>query len=512
MGAKHLNVMDVDSQLDCLRYCCETERCDVFIFEEKKPGSCYLFECGPLHDFKCKFTRHANYTSAVRTSYPIQNIQAEEEIRISQQEHELKSLRKNNDITSDYGFTEASIKSIVTQIPKIILTTPPPIKSACSRNQYECRSSGDCIAIYNVCDGIPQCADGSDEAADLICPTEKPVVMPSMIQAPQPPADIIRYQQIIDQHKPPPFVPFYPAGSEINSKTWEIPGNMAHKMSQPQNMLYPGQPVEIQTQMRKNYGSPGYQWDYQPLYEQNKESYIPVNSFQEQNINPYEQQSHIFNHKGSSVLGNSEADRGLYMDSKHLYNSRFPPPNKGTWQENQMLLSPSASPAANFENKQIDNAENIAKTTTISVCETSEEHKSELTQNTEFDKKKEVDTHLAHTKHVSKQVTGKPNLSANNDYVTKHSHSKDSKDQKSVIVIEEHARTHERTDIISERVQIIENDPKGAMVSLTLGLIATVIAVFLISCGFRVVRRRRGRCGHGPYAHDADYLVNGMYL
>lgn len=35
MGAKYLNVVDVDSRLDCLKYCCETERCDVFIFDEK---------------------------------------------------------------------------------------------------------------------------------------------------------------------------------------------------------------------------------------------------------------------------------------------------------------------------------------------------------------------------------------------------------------------------------------------------------------------------------------------
>lgn len=35
MGAKYLSVSDVDSRLDCLKYCCETERCDVFIFEEK---------------------------------------------------------------------------------------------------------------------------------------------------------------------------------------------------------------------------------------------------------------------------------------------------------------------------------------------------------------------------------------------------------------------------------------------------------------------------------------------
>ena len=41
---------------------------------------------------------------------------------------------------------------------------------SCSRYQFECRTSGECIAIYNACDGIPQCADGSDEAAELGCP------------------------------------------------------------------------------------------------------------------------------------------------------------------------------------------------------------------------------------------------------------------------------------------------------------------------------------------------------
>lgn len=35
MGAKYLNVLDVDTRLDCLKYCCETEHCDVFIFEER---------------------------------------------------------------------------------------------------------------------------------------------------------------------------------------------------------------------------------------------------------------------------------------------------------------------------------------------------------------------------------------------------------------------------------------------------------------------------------------------
>ncbi|XP_029671776.1 uncharacterized protein LOC115240640 isoform X2 [Formica exsecta] len=509
MGAKYLSVSDVDSRLDCLKYCCETERCDVFIFEEKKPGSCYLFQCGPLHDFKCKFTRHANYTSAVRTSYPIQNIQVEEEVRISQQEHELKSLRKGSEITLGYGFTETPSKSIVTQIPKVILTTPASVKPACSRNQYECRSSGDCIAIYNVCDGIPQCTDGSDEAADLVCPTEKPTVPPN-IQVPHPPADILQYPQMVERK---PLPPFYPAAPEINPKTWEI-SNLAHQMSQPQNILYPGQPVEL-PQMRKNFGSSVYQWDYQPPYEQNKDLYIPVNTFHEQNINPYEQQPHIFNHKGSSVIGNNEANRELYVDSKRPYTSHFPSSNKIAWQNNPVQLLPSIAP--NSQHNQAGNVEDSAKITTTPVCDTSEEHRNELMQNKEFVKKKEkANTHLIHSgfdTKASKQVTEKSTLLASD--IIKHNHAKESKDHKNVIVIEDHhVRAHEKTDIIAEHLQIIEDDvlrPKGAVVSLSLGLIATAITAALIVCRLRVVKRR-GRCGHGPYAHDADYLVNGMYL
>lgn len=152
-------------------------------------------------------------------------------------------------------------------------------KTACTRNQYECRSSGDCIAIYNVCDGIPQCADGSDEAADLVCPTEKPTA-PPIIQVPRPPADFLRYQQTIDQRKHLP--PFYP-GPEISVKTWDV-SNPGHQVSQPQNIPYPGQPVEM-PQMRKNYGYP--QWDYPLLYEP-KDPYVPANTIREQPINPYE--------------------------------------------------------------------------------------------------------------------------------------------------------------------------------------------------------------------------------
>lgn len=53
----------------------------------------------------------------------------------------------------------------------LTLSFPLPSARKCSRWQFECHSSGECIAIYNACDGIPQCQDGSDEDPKLFCPT-----------------------------------------------------------------------------------------------------------------------------------------------------------------------------------------------------------------------------------------------------------------------------------------------------------------------------------------------------
>lgn len=101
-----------------------------------------------------------------------------------------------------------------------------------------------------------------------------------MIQTPRLPANVLSYQQMLDERKPS-----YPAAPEINSKTWQLP-NIARQISQPQN-LYPGQQAEI-PQIHNNFRSSGYQWNYQPIYEQNKDPYSPANSFHEQNLNPYE--------------------------------------------------------------------------------------------------------------------------------------------------------------------------------------------------------------------------------
>ncbi|KAE8748055.1 hypothetical protein FOCC_FOCC005250, partial [Frankliniella occidentalis] len=85
MGAVNLAVKDVLTRDECLRLCCETDKCDVFVFEEKQsPGTCYMFHCGPAEDSRCKFTRHESYSTGILDT---------RRHLLSQQEQDLSSLR-----------------------------------------------------------------------------------------------------------------------------------------------------------------------------------------------------------------------------------------------------------------------------------------------------------------------------------------------------------------------------------------------------------------------------------
>lgn len=88
-------------------------------------------------------------------------------------------------------------------------------------------------------------------------------------------------------------------------------------------------------------------------------------------------------------------------------------------------------------------------------------------------------------------------------------------DHKSIIILENRVKEREKGVVVAEHLQqtnVNENlRPKGAVISLALGLITTAITAALIAYRLRIVKRR-GHRGHGPYAHDPDYLVNGMYL
>ena len=78
---------------------------------------------------------------------------------------------------------------------------------------------------------------------------------------------------------------------------------------------------------------------------------------------------------------------------------------------------------------------------------------------------------------------------------------------------------HEQLKLIKTNLDIEFADhdgqadrPGGAVLSLTLGIIVTAALAVLVGCRMRAVGRRVRRTGKSPYAHDADFLVNGMYL
>ncbi|XP_067622881.1 uncharacterized protein [Eurosta solidaginis] len=206
LGGKYLQGLELDTAEECQRLCCETESCDVYVFEDKTDGYCYLFECGPPENFHCKFTRHANYTSAVltvsrhlteiTTSKPIV-AHATSNNNISQQEFELTSLKVKPEVrdkmvsaTGTGGIEGATsgasaaadtaigavtnAKATAASATMLSAEQLQPLSGAfpqkvypahCGRFQFTCHS-GECIAVYNACDGIPQCEDGSDEGPE----------------------------------------------------------------------------------------------------------------------------------------------------------------------------------------------------------------------------------------------------------------------------------------------------------------------------------------------------------
>ncbi|XP_057334682.1 uncharacterized protein LOC130673610 [Microplitis mediator] len=515
LGAKYIMEAEMDNRQDCLKLCCKTNECDVFVFEEKKQGSCYLFHCGPPHDFKCKFTSHVNYSSAVLTNLNIRShTHSEDQMRHSQQEHELKSLRKMVERPLEYSYTPSSnvLVQAATEIPMVIKSIPttlPPIKIGCSRNQYECRSSHDCIAIYNVCDGIPQCSDASDEASDLGCPTEKPTSPPVVAGPPRPPPppppeppgpahDLAKYPL---HHKYPPLY-----GNPELSKTW--------------HQMYPQQSVQYPVPQVPNYG-PGYMnaWDYRQMYDQqfNKDGFPlnPITGNKDNALMPhYPERQHIFNHKRPGMPDNP--DETPYLDPER-YDPYYPRPVHETWQQPgpvpdlhklQVTIAP-AVPAVP-EKETSAGGKNSGQSKNDKVLAEGISTKESVSIKKELETQKNV--HIKEIKNSVDKNDNNVDMNVKKDSVAEnknaHLNKTNQKLEKHEVRVHhyaEHLQQNHNRDVGNEILK-----PRGAVISLALGLTVTAVLVAVLTCRLRVLRKRGKR--HGPFAHDADYLVNGMYL
>lgn len=92
---------------------------------KQSQGTCFLFQCGPPENFRCKFIRHANYTSAVLTpsrqvispptlqpqSLPHYKIPTKKPvvIELSQHELELDSLKKGKYLIKESPATTTTL-------------------------------------------------------------------------------------------------------------------------------------------------------------------------------------------------------------------------------------------------------------------------------------------------------------------------------------------------------------------------------------------------------------------
>lgn len=180
-----------------------------------------------------------------------------------------------NAASRKYTHTEMSVVEQETvKVEK--LTTPNLIKTSCSRNQYECQASGDCIAIYNVCDGIPQCSDGSDEAIELSCPTEK-LTLPSLQEVPQnvivPVPEVFKHPVDIQRKIHPLTYENTLERPEDTQKSWQQLDHQAH-ISQ-QNGIHPSQEMTMTTPQLQNYGFSrnSIGWNNREPYDKSKEIY-----------------------------------------------------------------------------------------------------------------------------------------------------------------------------------------------------------------------------------------------
>ncbi|XP_069962463.1 uncharacterized protein [Bactrocera oleae] len=655
LGGKYLQGLELDTTEECQRLCCETESCDVYVFEDKSDGYCYLFECGPPENFHCKFTRHTNYTSAVLTAHNLNEnttkapsaTQVIGTNNFSQQEWELTRLKvkpeTHHKMTSGAvgsGKVPASMSAVYMVGPSATATPSgksnvlatatdriPPMTAAfsqnvyptyCGRFQFLCHS-GECIAVYNACDGIPQCEDGSDEgpecsgatptsnsnafagsAIDVESEGQKPphlqqvtkTQLESMSQPRQ--RQQKQAQQIAQQNLPrvvPPLInnredaaawetrkavtprpeeqainddmknrifshkggiqvpttgvnannspnsgqtnsyantnannnpninlnPAYNTvtlqrnGIYVSQLTDLAPGDIYLQQQQQQQQIPPQQQyvVPIVAMMPSN-----MQWQIQqskqmaltpqtPIPQHQQAMPLPLQPGPSYNVNLVDQQQQAIL---APVKEDSEQSVGYLNAPAVVSLVQHKTEIIGSQQQSvEPVALPNGSPVVS---KSVSGER---KSNTIQTSATNDKVKE---QNNDY-KEEEMSTYPPKKQEYFKQA----NLPQSEKVKSQLDPIELAlEEQKQRVIVP--SPVHEQYKLIHDNLGFEFRDhdgqserPGGAMLSLTLGLLVTAALAILIGCRMRTVGRRTRRMGgKAPYSHEADFLVNGMYL
>lgn len=463
LGARFLNEtsLGLNSREQCLRLCCSFHGCNVAVYEEKDGGNCYLFDCGRADDFRCKFTSHSHYSSAI--------------IRENAHEEELAQLKKiNPHTTPPTPMTHSTTTTATTTT-----STAKPARS-CSRYQFECRTSGECIAIYNACDGIPQCADGSDEAAELGCPattteatttTKWPVtthatVVSKSVIFPDMKSNANDWRPSHDRYAARDF------DNGANNARWKTPeGSRTYaerRPYQPPN----GEAYPEMDRPANHYYNSDPNHHYGAAWPERNADYRAGDSYDRY----YDKESHV----PYDPAANSGS---IHTNGKHA-----------EWDSNHSI-NPSN------ENRRVA-VEHPAQVQHIEVIESDPVIRPLDNRDQPF--------HADHPPHIQEfeKVTDAPVVVVS---TTKAAPVLVTKEK----VVNNHAHVnhfHVNQAVYHEEKAEQSRQTVGAVWALTLGMSVTGVLVLLVGCRLRSLKRhlRRGpRTGH---TRDADYLVNGMYL
>ncbi|XP_066140943.1 uncharacterized protein [Euwallacea fornicatus] len=515
MGANFLNEIDLGGREECLRLCCETEECDVFVFEEKNAGSCYLFHCGPPEDFKCKFTHHVNYSSAVLAiSRHLPDL--ESQIKLTKHVQDLSKLRKPEDSEPAMAFhlvpdgAEAVLKPSVTTtlIPAITREVLPlekhPEARKCRRDQLECRSSGECIAIYNACDGIPQCADGSDEAPQLECPE---VISAQNTQLTAPPPTRKVAQSLPSVHQNSPSVLQYGREGELVQQQQTKPQPPSNYQTRYHAQLQlPLQPDPDFLRPVPDPRSPG-RAQFEPVVQVPNYLEYPTNNWGSrqvmgqqgmQQMPQYQDAANqVFTHKEKQFHNEAQISQLQYPEYsgrgvQNYYGENFRQPT----QQDSWPMDPRYPPPQQIYRSQESPSAPILPVKSEGTSHIEDLAQEQLLKSENVVNPIHVQEKLAHDLKHSKDTM---------------EHGRITQKIKVKAAVESDSQFNEPLKLKMYNEEGASRIPRGAILSLTLGLILTGVMAVLIGCRLRVVRRRLRKGGKG-YAHDADYLVNGMYL
>ncbi|EDV58981.1 actin cytoskeleton-regulatory complex protein pan1 [Drosophila erecta] len=594
IGGKYLQGIELDTIEECERLCCETDACDVYIFERKAGGYCYLFECGPPEDFRCKFTRHANYTSAVLNPQPkpvgelvttprpqLPHIHSN---NVSQQEWELSNLKLKPEardkptvstaaVVAPTSGTGAGAGLGVGQSPVYQAQSVPA--AHCGRFQFTCHS-GECIAVYNACDGIPQCEDGSDEGPEcntVMSTATKPGTTSSNLEPMVPAKPMV--QQYVPVQQPQQVV-----AQQMQQQQQQLPQHVI--------VLGPPPPPPPPPPMVNNREDAAAWANRKMIAEgQQQQQPLPQQQLQQQQssqpkaeIISTDAQSHIFSHKGGlqlqqpangqgppppqvpgqmagaaqvQVQGQSppmqlpgyEANQAVYgMSRSGIYlpqqqaqlqapagQQQVPP--SVVWPQQAPLAPQQQAPvqqpqslmpqqsghvyAAAPANQSPPAAQHVMLPV-LNAAPASGKNMGPAADGDYDDYDEETYTEAPKKKqHKHKKVKTK---TAKDPIELALEQNKLQPDGSLPALPVPASPVHEQYKMIHDNLAIEFRDhdghserPGGAVLSLTLGLLVTAALAILIGCRMRTVTRRARRLGgKTPYSQEADFLVNGMYL